>query len=266
MLRCVAYALCAVFCVVALAPAASADVTYTWETLSSVAPDNGGPGTAPAFDLSFTVAGPVSVAASDGFADNAEGLWPASPVAYPFPSDLTSFSLSDGIFGPVTLADFTSPNPLFGYPVWSFALTADPADSTASLSLFFTDSNDNYGISGSVGSGGSAQFSTGSVSTVFFGADQYLTDEPARYTGMLVASTTSQAPEPSSFWVLIAGLGMLGLVRRCGGTRHASALSRIAFLSPHRRCILPLPAAPAASRYADPATMLRRARPSRPRA
>ncbi|MGH7029068.1 MAG: hypothetical protein ACREE9_14715 [Stellaceae bacterium] len=210
-----AYGFCTAICIAGLAGAAqAAPVTYTWDTLSTVPPDNGG-SPAPPLQLSFTVDGAVTVNADDSFA-NVNRLPPAVQVAYPFPADLMSFDLHVADLS-VTLADFVSPSPPSrfapGFPIWSIGLTADPTALSASLSLFFINDTDTEEIYGPPpGSENAAQIGTAALGTIGFGADFYETDFPAEYTGKLVAGAAA-APEPASIWLLIGSLGMLGLIR-----------------------------------------------------
>jgi hypothetical protein len=97
-------------------------------------------------------------------------------------------------------------------------LTADPTSEIAELSLFYNNANDTEQLSGGIGSLNPASISAGSISTVYFDADYLSTYAPDEYTGELVAADPpSPAPEPSSLWLLLAGIGMLGLVRRRAG-------------------------------------------------
>lgn len=218
------YSLCVALCAIGLAASAHADpVTYTWETQSSVGADNGAI-PPPSLSLSFTVDGPVSVSANSHFADNPSGGPPAIQQTYPFPAALTAFDLSVGSVPGIalTLAGFVSPQTtpetgtgIPGFPQWSIDLNADPATETASLSFFFlnpTDSAEVFGLP--IGFNEPFQISTNALGTIYYDQDGYQTLEPAQFTGMLVA--TPAVPEPRSLWVLMAGLGMLGLIIRRG--------------------------------------------------
>lgn len=269
-MRRVTYALIAGFCTAGVALSAHADpVTYTFDTISSVAPNNE-VGPAPTLTLTFTVSGPVSFDANSDFADNAQGLPPVTQVTYPFPAALTSFTIAYGspaAGAGATLASFTSSKaesgtgPGFaGYPIWTFDLTADPTDGMAALSLYFLDALDSYNFDGPpIGSANPAQLSTSAEGMIYFGADFLLTDEPAEYTGILTASTRP-LPEPRSAWLLLSGLGalgMLGLIRRRGGVRQAHAWTRGAVATPRQ----PFAALPrlqpfAAGRYSAAAAIL----------
>ncbi|HEY3912481.1 MAG TPA: PEP-CTERM sorting domain-containing protein [Stellaceae bacterium] len=215
MMRRAAYALCAALCLAGLASGAqAAAVTYTWETISNVPPNNGLDGPAPPLSLSFTVNGDLSLSTDSLFAPP-----PTSPTTpptpYPFPPQLASFNLHVGNLS-ITLADFTTEGFDSQTPIWTIGLTADPADGTASLSLFFINARDTDEVYGTPpGSENPAQISTGAVGTISYGSDAYETSSPAQYAGMLVASAA--VPEPRSLWVLLGGLGMLGLIHRRRG-------------------------------------------------
>lgn len=217
MMRRVAYAVCAGLCFAYFAASARADVTYTWETLSSYAPP---PSFLPTFHFSFTVAGPVSVDADSNFAPPSN-----LPIPYQFPPNLLAFNVLVEGFPAITLSDFTSqcnvdyqPNRCVGgVPVWTLGLDANPADLTGDLSLFFIDRTDTYGIS-SIQQGSLGQASTNGVETMVFGSDDGCSGG-CTYTGILVATVA----EPSSLWVLIAGLATLGLIRRRPGLTSALA-------------------------------------------
>lgn len=233
-MRYLACTLCAGLATLGLAVAAQADpTTYTFDIVSSVPPDaTMTPNSmAPSLTLTFAVDAPVSFDANSGFADDSRGFPPTNQVAYPFPSALTTFDLS--VIGvpsvvSVTLADFVSPRGpgsgtgYLNFPQWTFGLTADPAKSSASLSLFYLDSRDSFEFYGlPVGSENPAQLSTGTIGTLDFGADWYMTSEPASYTGIL----TDPVPEPGSLWLLLCGIGVLGFVRRRAPLRPPSVAS-----------------------------------------
>ncbi len=197
-------------CAAGVASAAHAHpTTFAFAVSSEVAPNNGG-AAAPPLSLTFTVDGAVSFDANSGFASDSHGIPPVVQVAYPFPAALTSFDLNAGGTS-VTLADFVSPGE-FGIPVWTFDLTADPASGAASLSLFFLNNTDMFEFYGPPsGSSNPAALGTAAPGTIDFGTDYYETHLPAQYTGMLVASP-ADAPEPASLWLLVAGLGLFGLI------------------------------------------------------
>lgn len=227
MIRRAAYALFAALCSAAFATAAQANVTYTWQTLSSSNPQ----GTAPYLQLSFTVAGPVSVNADSQFAGP---NLPIPVIPYPFPSNLVSFYLNVGSLNDVTLSAFTSEKSpgdttspgLIGFPQWNFTLGADPSAGTANLALFYIDPYDTYGeifsipvngVCAAPGLGGcSAEASTNAISTIDYTSDDVCFDG-CTYTGMLVATGSVPMSGPPSFWVLLAGIGILGLVCRRAG-------------------------------------------------
>jgi hypothetical protein len=209
-MRHIAWAFCAGIVVAGCAAAARADpVTYTWQTASSI---NGNGRPATPLSLSFTVDGPVSVEANSGFADNAQGIPPATQVAYRFPAGLSSFDLHVGDLT-ITLADFVSseaPNGtgsgFIGLPQWTFDLTADPTTETASLSLSFINDIDSDQISGATGTGalGGFTYRSDDGGTGCF-------SRPCTYSGTLGA--TRAVPEPPSLRILLGAIATLALSR-----------------------------------------------------
>ena len=202
MMRRVAYVLCAALCVVSLAAAARAGalVTYTWQTQSQSNPGLD-------LKLSFTVDGDVSIGADSQFVPPAGPTDPTTP--FPFPPELVSFNLQVGILS-ITLDDFTSGD-FYGFPLWSLGLSADPADLSGDLSLFFINSFDSDEISGAR-EAGAAFASTGAVGTIGYTSDDEETGcflGTCTFIGTLVAS---EVPEPPGLWILIANIVMLGLL------------------------------------------------------
>jgi hypothetical protein len=213
--RVVAGALCAGLCLTAVATAARANlVTYSWEETSFTY--MGTTVNASGSLLSFEVSGPLSVNANSNFAPQSNPT-----IAYQFPSDLVSFNVAIGGSFRLTETSFTNEESvgngggnIQGFPQWNLSLSADPAAQTASLALFF-DSEDSAAIYGS-GYGMPAQMTTGGLTTIYFSQDG-MPDGPATYTGELVV-TSDVVPEPGSAWLLLSGIGMLGIA---AGFRHA---------------------------------------------
>jgi PEP-CTERM motif len=195
--RVVAGALVSGLAVTGFAVAANADPTtyYTFDVTSSTNIIKNGYDYGPAeslfpLDLTLGVDGPVEFTAScPGPQCNESAL--AENITYftlnpPYPSpgySVPSFNLYD--FGE-------------GTDKWSLSMDAD----TTSANFFL-----NY-VTAENGGDIFGDFSTGATTTVQMGSDY--ANFSAEYTGQLVEST-GPVPEPGSAWLLLSGIGLLGM-------------------------------------------------------
>jgi hypothetical protein len=184
--------------------------------------------------ISYTVDGNVQFFANSEYTVLGSTLTPPGPpgTPYPLPPGLIAFNFRVGdltidlqsfVFGlPGTgLGSFGAED---GYPAWVFDLSG------GAFALAFDNSMQSDDIN-------AASLNLLTLPTFYGGGAEPLTyfsdfigtgcNLGCVYTGMLVSSVSSVSSvrEPPSLWVLIVGLGVIGLIRRRPGRRSGDTVA-----------------------------------------